>query len=714
MFDARKPLLGLLVLGVLLIAALPLLYPLAVALAASCEQRFNRRQACSVAAAISCAILVGTVLVQWGWLPFAELWQPSSLSRMHGWPIWTLAVASVIAVWAVVMLSPRWGRPFGLVAATLSPAGKLVPAGAVAPPAIAPVEFVSASPTAGLASGTELASSTASDSDEFLLPSSSLSDSVDSRGPPADFSTLRQRSTVKADQPTQVCLSSVSDTGLQPGYDLDAAEELPSWLRRTSIESFCDGLLAAKLATIDPGDLPDAEAKPELTTAQLAEGLIAVGKLTSFQAALICVRAPELLRIGEYDVLDRLGRGGMAIVLRVRHRVTGHLYALKLLDPLGPLDPADPAIRNRFLREMEAVRGLAHPNIAVARSVGHQHGRLHIVMELVEGRNLAQLVADEGPLAPERALVYAAQAARALAHAHERGLVHRDVKPGNLMVGPGEQIKLVDMGLARFFDAVESAATLKNQAWHTRTGHLMGTIDYMAPEQAEELGLCDVRSDIYSLGCTLFFLLTGASHLRGRTQRRRAMALVSCQGMIELASLRQDLPAGIYTLVSRMTEIDPEARFQTMAEVLEAMEVCGHEIGVTISPCDSGCRILVVEDSLVQSLVTRQHLAAISPHFSIVEVGSLAAAIETLRQQSFDIVLLDLNLPDSTSVATVTALRQADRETPILVMTSCAQPQLSLACLAAGADDLLPKQQVEPAMLQRHILLAIARKRNCR
>ncbi len=420
---------------------------------------------------------------------------------------------------------------------------------------------------------------------------------------------------------------------------------------------------------------------------------------------------PGLLRIGEYDVLDRLGRGGMAIVLRVRHRVTGHLYALKLLEPL---DPADPTIRNRFLREMEAVRGLAHPNIAVARSVGHQHGRLHIVMELVEGQNLAQVVAAEGPLSPERALGYAAQAARALAHAHERGLVHRDVKPGNLMLGPGEQIKLVDMGLARFFDAVESASARKNKAWHTRTGHLMGTIDYMAPEQAEELGLCDVRSDIYSLGCTLFFLLTGASHLRGRTQRRRAMALVSCQGMIELSALRQDLPPCLYALVNRMTQLDPEARFQTMAEVLGAMEGCAGAMGVTISPGDIGCRILVVEDSLVQSLVTRQNLAAISPHFSTREVGSLAAAIEACRQQRFDIVLLDLNLPDSTGVATVTSLRQVDAATPILVMTNQPQAQLSAACLAAGADDFLPKQEIEPAMLQRHILLAIARKRNCR
>jgi serine/threonine protein kinase len=294
------------------------------------------------------------------------------------------------------------------------------------------------------------------------------------------------------------------------------------------------------------------------------------------------------------------------------------------------------------------------------------------VMELVEGRNLAQLVADEGPLSPERALAYTAQAARALAHAHERGLVHRDVKPGNLMIGQGEQIKLVDMGLARFFDAVESASARKNQAWHTRTGHLMGTIDYMAPEQAEELGLCDVRSDIYSLGCTLFFLLTGASHLRGRTQRRRALALVSCQGMIELSSLRQDLPPSLYALVSRMTQLDPEARFQTMAEVLDAMEDCAQQMGVTLSPCDTGCRILVVEDSLVQSLVTRQNLAAISPHFSTREVSSLAAAIEACRQQ------------------------------------------LSAACLAAGADDFLPKQEIEPGMLQRHILLAISRKRNCR
>ena len=703
MIDSRKLLLALLAIAVLMLTAFPLLYPLAVAAAAYCEQRLSRRHARLAAIGISLAILVGTALTQVGLLPLIGPWRVAGHSVPSGWSSWALAAASTAGVWAVLIRSPRAAESF-----QLAPAGLATGLRAASPNAADPT---AADPTAADPSAASL---TSPDSDDFLPPHVWGAVDEDSRGPPVNPDVTTQRSASKADQPTQICQPSPPSNCLHPTYDLDAQEVLPSWLGRTSLESFRSELLAAKLSTIDPATLPAVDPASNLTAAQLAQRLFAAGQLTPFQAVLICAQLPALLRIGEYDVLDRLGRGGMAIVLRVRHRVTGHLYALKLLEPLDPLDPADPSIRNRFLREMDAVRGLAHPNIAVARSVGHQHGRLHIVMELVEGQNLAQLVADQGPLSPERALTYAAQAARALAHAHQRGLVHRDVKPGNLMLGPGEQIKLVDMGLARFFDAVESASARKNQAWHTRTGHLIGTIDYMAPEQAEELGLCDVRSDIYSLGCTLFFLLSGTSHLRGRTQRRRAMALVSCQGMIELSALRQDLPPTLYALVSRMTQLDPDARFQTMAEVLEAMENGARELGVTLSPGDTGCRILVVEDSLVQSLVTRQNLAAISPHFSTGEVGSLAAAIEACRQQRFDIVLLDLNLPDSSGVATVTSLRQVDAVTPILVMTNSSQPQLSAACLAAGADDFLPKQEIEPAMLQRHILLAIARKRNCR
>ncbi len=690
MIDARKLLIGLLAVGVVLFAALPLLYPLAVAGAACCEQRLSRRNAIAAAVAISLAILTGAALAQGGLLPLPGHWRVDGRTLWSGWPSWGLAVVSAAAVWTVMIGSPRIAAPENTTSARLMSAG------------LNPVGLATA--------GVSRASLDVPGSGDFLPPRVSAGEEADSRDSPLESTIAADRPVDKADQPTQICYPPAPNTRLHPTYDLDAGEVLDSWLERTSLESFRSGLLVAKLSTIDPTALPT----DGLTTAQLAVRLIDADKLTAYQAVLICAQLPGLLRIGEYDVLDRLGRGGMAIVLRVRHRVTGHLYALKLLEPLDPLDPVDPTIRSRFLREMDAVRGLAHPNIAVARSVGHQHGRLHIVMELVEGKNLAQLVADQGALSPERALAYTAQAARALAHAHERGLVHRDVKPGNLMLGPGERIKLVDMGLARFFDAVESVSARRNPGWHTRTGHLIGTIDYMAPEQAEELGLCDVRSDIYSLGCTLFYLLTGASHLRGRTQRRRAMALVSCQGMIELSSLRKDLPTSLYALVSRMTQLDPAARFQTMAEVIAAMESCASDMGVAILPCETRCRILVVEDSLVQSLVTRQNLAAISPYFSTSEVGSLTAAIDACQTQRFDIVLLDLNLPDSTGVDTVLSLRQADAVTPILVMTSSSQPQLSAACLAAGADDFLPKQEIEPEMLQRHILLAIARKRNCR
>ncbi len=484
-------------------------------------------------------------------------------------------------------------------------------------------------------------------------------------------------------------------------YDFETAGLWEDCLAGATAAGFLANLNRAGLSTIS---LTDLEAPPGCTSAEVVNRLIVSEKFTGYQAVLICVGLVELLKIGGYEVLDRVGRGGMAIVLRVRHPVTGHRFAMKLLEQTDALDSN---AHRRFLREMEAVCGLAHPNIAVARSVGRHGNQLHIVMELVEGSNLAEWVIDHGPLSPGEAIDYVNQAARALAHAHQRGLIHRDVKPGNLMLGPGNRIKLVDMGLARFVDAIE-ALPRGNESWHTHTGHLIGTIDYMAPEQADELTESDRRSDIYSLGCTLFFLLTGQSHLRGRSQRHRAMSLVSRRGMMDLRAVRDDLPPCLYELVGKMTRLNPEDRYQTMDEVLEAIASCGERLGVTPHR-QSGLRVLMIEDSLTQLIVTRQTLQATRHQVEIEAVTTLAEAIQANRRSLFDIVLLDLNLPDSQGVESVHGARRGGITAPIIVMTGADGRSLERDCIAAGADDFLPKQEIEPGMLHRHILLTIGR-----
>jgi serine/threonine protein kinase len=206
--------------------------------------------------------------------------------------------------------------------------------------------------------------------------------------------------------------------------------------------------------------------------------------------------APQEL-IGPYQILKRLGQGGMGAVYQARHVKLDKLVALKVLAP--HLVDNSEALQ-RFEREMKAVGKLDHPNIVRAMDAG-QAGQLHyLVMEYVEGTDLQRLVRANGPQPIGEACRLVRQAARALGYAHSRGLVHRDVKPSNLLLTAEGQIKVLDLGLARLGAASDSL---------TSSGASLGTPDYMAPEQWTDVRLVDHRSDLYALGCTLFYLLTG-------------------------------------------------------------------------------------------------------------------------------------------------------------------------------------------------------------
>lgn len=504
-------------------------------------------------------------------------------------------------------------------------------------------------------------------------------------------------------QPTHFMTPKLSSEGACLSYEVDPDEVLDQLVARSSPQQLLGSLSRARVRI--PASM-DLEAKADRSTAEWVDSLIAAGVLTKFQAMLICGGVPELIWIGDYEVLERIGRGGMAIVLRVRDRLTRHIYALKLLADSTSIDAVT---RNRFLREMEAVRGLAHPNIAVARAVGEHNQSLYIAMEWVQGDNLAQYVHEHGPLSPAEAIDFIRQAADALQHAHQRGLIHRDIKPANLMLDRHHRIKLVDMGLARYIDALERKLDTQSQGWQTNTGHLMGTIDYMAPEQAMDLGLADQRSDIYSLGCTLFYLLTGISHLRGRTQRGRAVGLVRRTGMRDLVDVRQDLPECICALAGKMMSLAPERRFQNVAELMEAIDACAAQFGI---PAQSGksYRVLVVEDSPTQSQLTCDQLKAASRHFVPIDVPTLAIACERLQSGNVDLVILDLHLPDSSGISTIQRVRQVDATVPVLVLTGRNDPELGAQCIAAGADDFLPKEALEVSTLERHILLILSRR----
>jgi serine/threonine protein kinase len=269
----------------------------------------------------------------------------------------------------------------------------------------------------------------------------------------------------------------------------------------------------------------------------------------------------ELAGHPRYRVLQLLGRGGMGAVYKAEHQLMRRLVALKVIDQ-GLT--SDPAAVERFRREVIAAARLTHPNIVTALDA-EQVGSLHfLVMEYVTGQSLAELVAGRKRLPVAQACNYAAQAAAGLQHAFRCGMVHRDIKPHNLMLTPQGRVKVLDFGLARFVS--ESAS----QGGLTREGTPMGTPDYIAPEQSEDPHNADIRADIYSLGCTLYYLLAGHPPFPGGTLIQKVMAHLE-RTPVPLRQLRPDVPAALEDVVARMMAKRPEERYQMPAEVIEAL-----------------------------------------------------------------------------------------------------------------------------------------------
>jgi serine/threonine protein kinase len=267
------------------------------------------------------------------------------------------------------------------------------------------------------------------------------------------------------------------------------------------------------------------------------------------------------LLAGRYQILDKLGEGGMGTVFRARDTKLERAVAVKML-PAG-CAPDREAVA-RFQREARALARLAHPGIIQAHDSGEEAGRPFLVMELVEGRSLAAVLREQGRIAPARAADFAYQAALALHHAHQNGLVHRDVKPSNLLLSSDGRLRLLDLGLARFLQDQIGEAQL------TRTGMGLGTPDYVAPEQLRDARHADARSDIYSLGCTLYHLIAGRVPFPGSSFSEKVEAHETREPT-PLEELCPEVPAGLALTVRRMLAKRPADRFRTMAEVAEAL-----------------------------------------------------------------------------------------------------------------------------------------------
>ncbi|MHC4406661.1 MAG: serine/threonine-protein kinase, partial [Planctomycetota bacterium] len=291
----------------------------------------------------------------------------------------------------------------------------------------------------------------------------------------------------------------------------------------------------------------------------LAMALVARQLLTRWQAGQLLAGRSSFF-LGKYKLIDLLGSGGMGRVFVAEHITMNRPVALKIISKrLGQ----DPDSLEQFFSEARAVAALDHPNIVHAYDVDQEKDRYFLVMEFVEGQDLQQIVEAEGPLEIKRAADYVRQAANGLAHAHDRNMIHCDVKPANLLVNKQNVVKILDMGMSRLVGPDRHSAGEKDE-------RLLGTVDYLAPEQAVESPSLDRRVDLYSLGCTFYFLLTGSPPFPDGTLHERILKHQSAEPR-PITGLREDVPAQLVQICSRMMAKNPDDRFASAAEVSQAL-----------------------------------------------------------------------------------------------------------------------------------------------
>ncbi|MAT68994.1 MAG: serine/threonine protein kinase [Planctomycetaceae bacterium] len=293
--------------------------------------------------------------------------------------------------------------------------------------------------------------------------------------------------------------------------------------------------------------------------------------LTEWQSEKLLAGKHKGFILGKYKLLRHLGKGGMSQVYLAEHMLMKRKVAIKVL-PQNRVE--DSSYLERFRIEARAAARLDDPNIVRVYDIDN-HDRTHyLVMEYVPGADLHVLVKEKGPLPYLKAADYIAQVARGLSHAHDMGLVHRDIKPANCLVDRSETVKILDMGLARLVDD-EASLTMENNE------NVLGTADYLAPEQALNSHKADQRADIYAMGCTLYFLLTGHPPFPDGTISQRLMAHQQKKPP-SIFNDRPDAPPGLVNICNRMMAKQPDDRYQTATEVADRLTEWLSERGYTV------------------------------------------------------------------------------------------------------------------------------------
>jgi serine/threonine-protein kinase len=358
------------------------------------------------------------------------------------------------------------------------------------------------------------------------------------------------------------------------------------------------------------GEVLSRERNRFVSSVQLCGELVQKGWLTPYQQAQLLSGNGEKLIIGSYRVQAPLGEGGMGMVFKAIQPKLDRVVALKVIRP--QVLAARPEILSRFQREARAIAQLNHPNVVILFDADEVNGTHFIAMEYVEGPTLEKMVRTQGPLSIKQACEYMRQAALGLNHAYECGLVHRDIKPSNILVAqktantPAStsslrlarpalvtvrdrdrkhqstttntklvqtwgQVKVLDMGLARLTDGGEEDRAQNEYTPLTRAGALLGTPDFISPEQARDARNVDIKADIYSLGCTLYYCLTGKPPFPGGTDVQKLIRHQQ-EKPYPIDELRPGLPNEVHQILNRMLEKRPEDRYPTPRHLADALE----------------------------------------------------------------------------------------------------------------------------------------------
>ena len=471
-------------------------------------------------------------------------------------------------------------------------------------------------------------------------------------------------------------------------------------------DEFLQNLTDSGLLT-PPGQLPDGDGAQLLARQMVDQEL-----LTGYQAEQLLAGRVDELVVGNYEILDKLGAGGMGAVFKARHRRMRRIVALKVLSPEVAQSEA---FAKRFQREVETLARLTHQNIVMAFDADEAKVGPFLVMEFVNGRDLVSEVAEYGPMPVADAVDRILQSARGLAYAHSQGIIHRDIKPGNILRDIEGVVKVADLGLARL-SALEGSTGATSL---TQAGTVVGTPEYMAPEQAVDSGTVDQRVDIYSLGCTLYFLLNSRAPYQGTS----IMAVLLKHRDAPIPALGEgltDVPPELEAIFQRMVAKEPEDRYATMADVVRDLEAVRTHIRpagaapaaaslgpapttnvsnetVTLSPGAAGSggfelssptpsnatptltglKVILVEPSRTQSGIIRRYLQSLN--VDVVHVTTSGKeAIQLATAGGVNAILCSMQLGDMTG---------ADLAGYLLTDKACAGIGIVVATSEAEADD---------------------------